>query len=162
VSSSSILSSSSLATDRCVFVSYSPNKSSTVSFLPSSHPICGTRSSSTNSRCPIAIAYGTVGGPNANGSEIKCNHGFEGDIAYDKLSFGGSELLSTTVPFVSITTIQDGSQKAPAAGIMGVAFKSLNAKVGSFSQYESLRTIRCWYDRYSYCIWNTFGKDWYD
>ena len=52
----------------------------------------------------------------------------------DTLSLGSA---SATVSLVTITAIQNGFQEPPAAGIMGIAFPSLNNNCGSFGSCTS-------------------------
>jgi hypothetical protein len=68
----------------------------------------------------VAYGFGT--------ETSNCYQGYVGNVVHDKLQIG---LLSATVELVSITTIQSGFQEAPAAGIMGVAFSSLNLLYGN-------------------------------
>lgn len=104
----------------CVFGAYNPAKSSTSDYLSSSAASCG--SGDGGEYCPVAVAYGNGGG----GSN--CNQGYVGNVLSDTLQISS---LSQTVTLVSITTIQSGFQEAPAAGIMGVAFNSLNSLYGN-------------------------------
>jgi hypothetical protein len=112
--------SASYSDSSCVFGAYNPAKSTTSNFLSSSAASCG--SGDGGEYCPVAVAYGSGDG----GSN--CNQGYVGNVVNDKLQIG---LLSATVSLVSITTIQSGFQEAPAAGIMGVAFSSLNSLYGN-------------------------------
>ncbi|GMI21073.1 hypothetical protein TeGR_g11463 [Tetraparma gracilis] len=101
----------------CVRGGYDPTASTTVGYLPSTDPDCGSisRKTSTNDRCQVAIGYGTAppGG---------CHYGFQGDAATDTVTIGGKS--ATGVTLVSITTLQQGFQGAvtQAAGIWGAGF----------------------------------------
>jgi hypothetical protein len=77
--------------------------------------------------CTAAVAYG--GGPRA-----LCGQGYSGLLVADTLTLGG---VSATVSIVAITAIQNGFQEPPAAGIMGIAFPSLNNNCGGFSACDT-------------------------
>lgn len=113
----------------CVVGGYSPGTSTSGHFIPptptqgdpfSQNPYECNTPNTHNSRCTASVAYGSPSTP-------QCGQGYSGNLISDVLTLG---TVSARVSLVGITTIQNGFQEVPAAGIMGIAFESLNSNDG--------------------------------
>ncbi|GMI27240.1 hypothetical protein TeGR_g8085, partial [Tetraparma gracilis] len=119
-----------LFTDKtCVRGGYDPTASTTVSYLPSTDPDCGSisRKTSTNGRCQVATGYG-----DGAGRADWCNYGWQGDAATDTVTIGGKS--ATGVPLIAITTLQQhfDTTVTQAAGIWGAGFALNNIRPNTF------------------------------
>jgi hypothetical protein len=124
------------ASNRCVVGAFDPLQSTTFFHLPATPDAgnsfttgayaCNT-ANSARTRCQACAQYGSESGQN-------CGQGFAGDLGVDVISVGG---LRANVSFVTITLTQAGFQESPAAGIMGVAFQSLNALAANPTQFSN-------------------------
>ena len=121
------LNSSNITGSPCIYGSYSPTNpySRTASNFSLGGTCCPTPP------CGDEVTYGD-------------NSGFEGLWVKDVWTIGS---LGGYVPFVSITTVQNGLayfQEAPAGGILGLAYDSINSEqYATLDSYYSCSTTPC-------------------